>query len=96
MKLLFILTVVNILLLQVYFLLSDIIMSMSKIVIDESKCKSCGICITVCPNKLIRYSKNTNEQGLTPAEFIDTEGKCTGCAMCAISCPEIAIKEVLR
>ena len=69
---------------------------MPKIIIDESKCKSCGICISVCPNKLMNYSKNTNAQGLTPAEFKDTEGKCTGCAMCAISCPEIAIKEVLR
>ena len=69
---------------------------MSKIVIDETKCKSCGICISVCPNKLIKYSDKTNVQGLTPAEFIDRERKCTGCAMCAISCPENGIKEDLR
>ncbi len=71
-------------------------MNMPKIIIDEKKCKSCGLCIETCPNKLIGYSNRANETGLTPAEFKDTEGKCTGCAMCAVICPEIAIKEVLR
>ena len=71
-------------------------MIMPRIIIDDKKCKSCGICMAACPNNLIEYSRTTNEQGLTPAEFKDTEGKCTGCAMCAVSCPEIAVKEVWR
>lgn len=69
---------------------------MPRIIIDTEKCKSCGICINVCPNKLIRFGQNTNSCGNIPIEFVDENNKCTGCAMCAISCPEIAIKEVLR
>ncbi len=69
---------------------------MSKIIIDFEKCKSCGICMEVCPNKLIRYSKTTNSSGVVTAEFCDTENKCTACTLCAISCPEIAIKEVIK
>lgn len=69
---------------------------MPRIIIDSEKCKSCGICMEVCPNKLIKYSTAQNCHGNIPAEFNDEGGKCIGCALCAISCPEIAIKEVLR
>ena len=69
---------------------------MPRIIIDTEKCKSCGICIAVCPNKLIKFSDIPNVNGSITAEFSDKENKCTGCTMCAISCPEIAIKEVLR
>lgn len=69
---------------------------MPRIIIDKEKCKSCGICIETCPNKLIKFALSTNKQGMVPAEFVDSDKKCTGCALCAISCPEIAIKEVIR
>lgn len=69
---------------------------MPRIIIDSEKCKSCGICMATCPNKLIKFSSQTNKQGMIYAEFEDKENKCTGCALCAISCPEIAIKEVIR
>lgn len=69
---------------------------MPRIIIDTEKCKSCGICINICPNKLIRFGQSANSCGNIPTEFVDENNKCTGCAMCAISCPEIAIKEVLR
>jgi len=69
---------------------------MPRIIIDTDRCKSCGICVEVCPNKIIKFAKTPNANGSIPAEFNDENKKCTGCAMCAISCPEIAIKEVLR
>jgi len=69
---------------------------MPRIIIDTEKCKSCGICVETCPNKLIKFSNVTNKQGVTPVEFDNSSNKCTGCALCAVSCPEIAIKEVLR
>lgn len=71
-------------------------MIMPRIIIDTEKCKTCGICIETCPNKLIKYSTQTNRQGNITAEFEDKLNKCTGCALCATVCPEIAIKEVRK
>jgi 2-oxoglutarate ferredoxin oxidoreductase subunit delta len=64
---------------------------MGKIKIDSERCKSCRLCIAVCPKKLIAISKETNSQGFSPAEF-SGEGECTGCALCAETCPDVAIE----
>jgi len=69
-----------------------------KINIDRELCKGCYLCISVCPNQLIRISDTLNQKGYYPAEFSETEnpGKhCTGCALCATVCPDVAI-EVYR
>lgn len=63
---------------------------MPKIVIDESRCKGCGICTTACPAKLISLMDSLNSQGYTPA-FVVSLDKCTGCAICAELCPDVAI-----
>ncbi|RLB06717.1 MAG: 4Fe-4S ferredoxin [Deltaproteobacteria bacterium] len=69
------------------------------IVIDQSLCKGCGLCIDVCPKGLIATAKELNIKGYYPAEFKGGQGDnpdgCTGCALCALVCPEIAI-EVYR
>jgi len=64
-----------------------------KIIIDQSLCKACELCITVCPDEAIRLSKGLNDKGYHPAEFI--KDTCRGCALCAIMCPEVSI-EVFR
>ena len=70
-----------------------------KIVIDRELCKVCGLCIPVCPQKVIIRSKKLNQKGYSPAQFKENtaEGEkgCTGCVMCATVCPEVAI-EVYR
>ena len=63
---------------------------MSHIVIEESRCKGCGLCTIACHKKLIRLSESPNSQGYTVAVFSDQE-KCTGCALCAEMCPDVAI-----
>ena len=69
------------------------------IVIDESLCKGCGLCIDVCPKDLITTARELNLKGYYPAQFSDGQGghpeQCTGCALCALVCPDIAI-EVYR
>ena len=62
-----------------------------KITIDMEVCKGCELCATVCPEKIINFSKTkTNSRGYYPALAPDTS-KCSGCAACACICPDIAI-----
>lgn len=70
--------------------------SMGKIVIDESRCKACYLCIDECPKKLIKKSEKTNKLGDHLVEFCDPNNECLGCAMCATRCPDLAICEVYK
>lgn len=64
---------------------------MAKATIDEAVCKGCGLCLDVCPKKIIALSKDRiNAKGYTPAEITDMS-QCIGCAMCAVMCPDSAI-----
>ena len=62
-----------------------------KITIDAELCKSCNLCIDVCPHKIIEISKDRfNRKGHHPALVTESD-KCTGCALCAVICPDVAI-----
>jgi 2-oxoglutarate ferredoxin oxidoreductase subunit delta len=64
----------------------------NKTTIDEALCKGCGLCVSVCPKKVILLDEQKlNAKGYTPACVIDME-QCTACAMCAVMCPDSAIK----
>ncbi len=65
---------------------------MSKIIVDIERCKGCGMCVHVCPKKiLVLDSKIMNTKGYHPSVCIDMD-KCTGCAFCAVMCPDICIE----
>jgi 2-oxoglutarate ferredoxin oxidoreductase subunit delta len=58
----------------------------------EDRCKGCGLCVTVCPKKIIQLrSGKLNAKGFHPAG-IDEMDKCTGCASCAVICPDAVIE----
>lgn len=61
-----------------------------KIIINTERCKSCGLCIAVCPKNSIAISKKSNKNGLFPVQAKNVD--CTGCAMCAIVCPDAVIE----
>lgn len=64
---------------------------MPKVTIDENVCKGCGLCVHVCPKKvLILDPERINAKGYNPCvpKFIE---KCIGCAMCGMMCPDSAI-----
>jgi 2-oxoglutarate ferredoxin oxidoreductase subunit delta len=64
---------------------------MGRISVDRERCKSCGLCLSSCPKKLIVFSKEPNSQGFYPVEPAP-EQKCTGCAICAEMCPDVVIE----
>ncbi len=64
---------------------------MAKVVINEKKCKGCGLCLTVCPVKIILLKKELNASGYHPATIEEME-KCTACTFCALTCPDSAIE----
>lgn len=64
---------------------------MGKIVINEERCKSCRLCIDVCPKHLLGVAESTNNSGYRPVRVMGKE-ECSGCALCALICPDLAIE----
>ncbi|HOO31836.1 MAG TPA: 4Fe-4S binding protein [Thermotogota bacterium] len=60
--------------------------------IDTERCKGCGLCINVCPQKILSYAEEFNAKGYHPAEQVDPEEKCIGCGFCYMTCPDTCIK----
>jgi 2-oxoglutarate ferredoxin oxidoreductase subunit delta len=54
--------------------------------IDPDRCKGCGLCVSVCPEKILRLAEGFNRQECFAEE------RCTACASCAIICPDSAIR----
>jgi len=65
---------------------------MAKVTFREDRCKGCGLCIQVCPKKIIRENRDRiNAKGYFPAEVVEMD-KCIGCAFCATICADCVIK----
>lgn len=61
---------------------------MAKLTIREDICKGCGLCIEVCPKKILALHKEKiNMKGYHPVTITD-EGACIACASCARMCPD--------
>jgi 2-oxoglutarate ferredoxin oxidoreductase subunit delta len=67
-------------------------MSEQRLIIDQERCKGCGLCIAVCPHHVLQFGNQPNRHGQLPvAPSKDREDLCTSCARCARSCPDVAI-----
>ena len=65
--------------------------NMPHIKIDKNKCKSCYLCVDVCPKKVLILSPDKiNAKGHHPVEAAN-EADCIGCAFCATMCPDCII-----
>ncbi len=64
---------------------------MARIIVDETVCKGCAMCVNACPLQIIALAKDKlNAKGYHPAGLTAPE-KCVGCAACATMCPDTAI-----
>lgn len=61
-----------------------------KMEVDESRCKGCYLCITVCPKKCIEKSDKFSKTGYYPAKYKGSD--CIACLSCVKICPDLAIK----
>ena len=65
---------------------------MAKVTFLDNVCKGCGLCVDVCPKKVLELSPNKiNKKGHKPVEAVKEED-CIGCAFCATMCPDCIIK----
>lgn len=62
---------------------------MTCVLVDENRCKACGLCVSVCPKNVISIDKTViTKYGKGCASV--SEG-CIGCGTCYLVCPDIAI-----
>ena len=61
---------------------------MSRVVIEQEKCKGCGLCIPVCPKEILQLSEKINKKGYTYVECTDDD-LCISCKACVLMCPDL-------
>jgi 2-oxoglutarate ferredoxin oxidoreductase subunit delta len=61
-----------------------------EVVIDEKRCKGCGICVEVCPKDCLEIQDKYNQAGYFYPEM-KPDTKCTGCGACVKLCGDYAI-----
>ncbi|UUX91776.1 4Fe-4S dicluster domain-containing protein [Methanoplanus endosymbiosus] len=75
-----------------------------KLIIDETRCKGCNLCTTVCPYSIFTEGKKLNERGIV-VPVLDRPQRCTNCRLrnlynrqlcgvCQLICPDQAISWV--
>lgn len=64
---------------------------MKKVVVLGEYCKSCGLCVNVCPKGVLAIGDKANQKGYYSVAVID-ESKCISCAMCSVVCPDLALE----
>ena len=64
---------------------------MEKMQVQFERCKGCGLCVTVCPKKIVALQKEKrNEKGYFTAVCTD-EDACISFAMVSMIFPDCAI-----
>ena len=67
---------------------------MAKIEILNERCKGCGICISICPEKCLVVGQESNKLGYkySCVSSADDCDRAEDCIDCAVMCPDDAIE----
>ncbi|MDR1598401.1 MAG: 4Fe-4S binding protein [Oscillospiraceae bacterium] len=64
---------------------------MPTLTIQSDLCKGCGLCVDVCPKKVLGFDPSSlNAKGYRPASVLAPDA-CVACAFCARMCPDCCI-----
>ena len=63
---------------------------MAKIFIDKELCKSCGLCIYICPRGVFEMTHHVNKKGYNYVTAVN-EANCIACRQCENGCPDFVI-----
>lgn len=63
---------------------------MAKVYIDKELCKSCRICMHICPKGVFGMSHLVNKKGYNYVTA-ENEEACIGCGQCERGCPDFVI-----
>lgn len=61
-----------------------------RIEINHDWCKTCYICIEICPMHVFAKADQLSKKGTLPVEIRDVKA-CKGCMLCELLCPDLAI-----
>jgi len=64
---------------------------LAKVVVLSEYCKSCGLCINVCPKKVLAIGDKANQKGYYTVE-VSRPDDCIGCCLCGTVCPDLALE----
>lgn len=64
---------------------------MAKVVVLPEYCKSCGLCINVCPKKVLSIGDKPNQKGYYTV-VVSRPDDCIGCSLCGTVCPDLALE----
>ena len=67
--------------------------SAKEIQIDSQFCKGCGLCIQVCPRKVLGKGDRRNRAGYSLPQILALEN-CGVCLLCEMTCPDLALTVV--
>ena len=66
-------------------------MAKGEIVVNEKRCKGCGLCVEFCPQDCIAITgEKIGPNGFLLPEVVKPEA-CTACCICGWMCPDYAI-----
>jgi 2-oxoglutarate ferredoxin oxidoreductase subunit delta len=61
-----------------------------RIELNDDWCKTCYICVDLCPKGVLTKADKVSKKGKIPVKIKNLEA-CTGCMQCELLCPDQAI-----